>query len=691
MKRVWVIIQYALLNAIPYAIGYGLGEFIGELFGFPKWLTYTFAYVLLLIAGAIGAKFLRWYESRHHVLGGRIFLASLLVYVCFDLFTDYFFEESLFYSLLDNLGYELCVGLIAFGVTRLVLVYKTWRARRIYGTGEQGVRGNFSREGVGESHVESKEFNQLIESDDYDHDLAVKCKTGIYVGSKSRGVVSFKGIPYAQPPVGTLRWKAPQPLPPSDVVCQALHFSSVCPQPWSAIPELNSLPQSEDCLTLNIWSSAKSEFVKRPVVVFLPGGDLTFGGSALSLYDGTAFVRQNPDTLFVSLNFRLGILGVMDFSRVPGGEAYADSTDLPLLDILAALRWLKENVSAFQGDPGNITLLGNDTGGLCAAILATVPQAKELFHRVVLLSSSCQSFCTPEKAQRWTADLLEYLHVSTMDELVRLPVGVLRQAQEALKWYLTDFVAGRGMVPANLLETYRNGAAAGIDLICCTTENSAGFYVVDMGAQRAREFLQRLAGELHGYVREEEYQLYEEYTQSAKDLGAALPGAYFFNFLFYHSFALALCRAHAANHYFARYFRWRVGSPIQAFGAFCNIEVPFILGTLDAVEKYGIVGDKQSGRIMQCALAKFAKDGNPELPMGTVCHNKFLHWPNISTDETPVLLVDEECLVVDAHECADQSLPVEKLLLKYPDAPIFLMEKTSELYKRMQREIADGA
>ncbi|MBQ9059988.1 MAG: carboxylesterase family protein [Firmicutes bacterium] len=236
------------------------------------------------------------------------------------------------------------------------------------------------------------------------------CKNGKFVGTKeTSGVVSFKGIPYAKAPTGELRWKAPQRPDDSNATFQAKEFGHPAVQANYPLPDPahgeeavswvfdgSKYQVSEDCLTLNVWTKDLNPAEKKPVMVWFHGGGFVVGSTTNGAYQLDNFAK-NEDMVMVSCNYRLGAFGSLDLSGVPEGEKYKtsdfkDSQNLALLDDIQALRWIKENIAAFGGDPNNITIFGNSAGAADVTVLTTanVPeiQSGDLFQRVIAQSGS---------------------------------------------------------------------------------------------------------------------------------------------------------------------------------------------------------------------------------------------------------------------------------------------------------------
>jgi para-nitrobenzyl esterase len=208
-------------------------------------------------------------------------------------------------------------------------------------------------------------------------DTVVKTESGLIAGYGT-AVRSYKGIPYAAPPTGALRWKAPQPAKPWKGIFVAKAFSPGCMQAQL----LGATPISEDCLTLNVWTGAKPG-EKRPVMVWIHGGGFQVGSSAQTVYDGEPLASKG--VVVVSLNYRMGVFG---FLAHPALSAESDqvSGNYGMLDMVAGLRWVKQNIAAFGGDPGNVTIFGESAGGTAVALLMVMPPAQGLFHKAIAQS-----------------------------------------------------------------------------------------------------------------------------------------------------------------------------------------------------------------------------------------------------------------------------------------------------------------
>ncbi|MDW6094524.1 carboxylesterase family protein [Vibrio rhizosphaerae] len=215
----------------------------------------------------------------------------------------------------------------------------------------------------------------------------VEINDGLMQGVQHDSVISYKGIPYAQPPVGDLRWRAPQPVNAWDGVLQATDYGSDCmqePFPGDAAPLSGKL--SEDCLFLNVWQPAEPSRTLHPVMVWIHGGGFVNGGSSATNYDGTSFAKNG--IVMVSINYRLGRFGFFAHPALTAAHEDPALGNYGLMDQIAALKWVKDNIAHFGGDPNQVTVVGESAGGLSIHALLTSPMAENLFERAIIQSGA---------------------------------------------------------------------------------------------------------------------------------------------------------------------------------------------------------------------------------------------------------------------------------------------------------------
>ena len=242
-------------------------------------------------------------------------------------------------------------------------------------------------------------------------DLVVATGAGSVRGIRRRGVRLWRGIPYSAAPTGELRFRAPRPAPGWDGVRDAVAFGPVAPQKRKGqfIGAANHLPRSEDCLSVNVIAPDDGEDPGRgrPVMVFIHGGAYSVGSSGEYPPQGERLVRRHG-VVYVSLNYRLGALGWLDFRAYSTPERPIEC-NLGLRDQVAALEWVRRNIRAFGGDPDNVTLFGESSGANAVTTLLTVPVAEGLFARAIAQSSPSNAVYLPETAARWAREYVGIL------------------------------------------------------------------------------------------------------------------------------------------------------------------------------------------------------------------------------------------------------------------------------------------
>ena len=198
------------------------------------------------------------------------------------------------------------------------------------------------------------------------------------------GVRVYKGVPFAAPPVGDLRWRAPKPAADWPGVRKADQFSATCmqtPYPQGSLYYSEAQPVSEDCLYLNIWTAAKSASDKRPVMVWIHGGAFTRGSGSTPVYDGENFAKKG--VVLVTINYRLGIFGFFAHPELTQESEHHSSGDYGILDEIAALQWVQKNIAKFGGDPKRVTIFGESAGSWAVNVLVASPLTKGLFQRAI--------------------------------------------------------------------------------------------------------------------------------------------------------------------------------------------------------------------------------------------------------------------------------------------------------------------
>jgi para-nitrobenzyl esterase len=281
----------------------------------------------------------------------------------------------------------------------------------------------------------------------------VETTAGKVAGASNSSAHVFKGIPYGAPTGGVGRFMPPKKPTPWVGVRAATAYGPRSPQlpPVNLMPEeaidLDRGPMSEDCLNLNVWTVTLDAGARRPVMVWLHGGGFSLGSGGSVRYDGTNLARKH-EVVVVTINHRLNLFGFLDLSGI-GGERYADAGNVGMLDVVAALEWVRDNVASFGGDPGNVTVFGESGGGGKVSTLMAMPAAKGLFHRAIAQSGTALRQLKPEASAATARSLLAKLEISVdnLGELQTLPYERVLAALGAIAPPLTfnPVVDGRSL------------------------------------------------------------------------------------------------------------------------------------------------------------------------------------------------------------------------------------------------------
>ena len=468
MKKLFTIDDFVV--AFISALGYGFGETILELTGLSELACAIISLVVGIVIEEIISK-IAFSETVQRKPLNRVitYIGFFLVFVIGHFTSVKCLGVSMIPNLMEEFAFVVGLPVIGFFINLGIRAYRIIKIHEVYDDGSKGYVFDVKKEEIEDINIQNKS-----DIGEYDADDAVKTRTGIFVGEKSGETISYYGIPYAKPPVGKLRWKAPEPLPSSQKVFEAKNYgdSAIQVEHKGAILKLHR--QSEDCLSLNVFVNNDKNNSKKPVVVLFHHGDFTYGGSADPLTYGENFAGEHSDVVFVSFNYRLGIFGFIDFSDVPGGEDYPDALNLGLLDQIAALQWIKENIAAFGGDPEQITVLGFDSGAVSISMLAACEKAKGLFKKAFVFNGSPEvAYDTPEASRALAKELLKETHTSTMEELAQLETETLKDAAQKLWKNMCAPTYDKKLFPEDLYRAYKEGAAAGIEFVIGIPSNES--------------------------------------------------------------------------------------------------------------------------------------------------------------------------------------------------------------------------
>ncbi|WP_461168753.1 carboxylesterase/lipase family protein [Arthrobacter sp. Z1-15] len=325
--------------------------------------------------------------------------------------------------------------------------------------------------------------------------LLIPTAGGQVRGTVADGVRTWRGIPYAAPPVGDLRLRAPRKPEPWSGVLDGSSFGAAPPQ--SRNPSLTGsrrrAPMKEDCLTLNVSAPLDPASDRLPVLVYFYGGAFSSGSSTVKTYRGSNLVRTG-EAVYVSLNYRIGALGFTDFTSfsTPGRTF---ESNLGLRDQVAALEWVRDNIAAFGGDPDNVTIFGESAGGISVTSLMCIPAARGLFHRAYAQSAAPSSAYSLELHAAWARDLLQILNVpvsEAAEALSTLPAETLVRATNRLtskigpadrpgSLSVSPVIDGE-FLPDYPIDIFRQGKAAPVPLVLGTMAREGALFakIVDI-------------------------------------------------------------------------------------------------------------------------------------------------------------------------------------------------------------------
>jgi para-nitrobenzyl esterase len=310
---------------------------------------------------------------------------------------------------------------------------------------------------------------------------------GLLGGSteSSPGVRVFKGIPFAAPPVGALRWQPPQPVAKWQGVRDASKFGNVCIQPdqrKARQPRLNlavmdgSPPVSEDCLYLNVWTPASGARDKLPVMLYWFGGAFTEGAGSVPLYDGDALARQG--VIVVTMNYRLGPYGFFAHPALTAESPHKASGNYGLMDMLASARWVKNNIAAFGGDPSNVTVFGQSAGAMAIASLVASPEAKGLFRRAISQSGAWMGLGMRAEGMTTRAQAEEAGTKAAKDA----GAGTAQELRALSTDEVTDKLRSAGMIvdgwviPEDPTVTFAAGRQNAVDVLVGSNKDEGSFF-----------------------------------------------------------------------------------------------------------------------------------------------------------------------------------------------------------------------
>jgi para-nitrobenzyl esterase len=440
----------------------------------------------------------------------------------------------------------------------------------------------------------------------------IKTENGLISGTVNQegDIHIFRGIPFAAPPLGNLRWKAPQPAQHWTGVrkCEAFGPSPMQASPvpfsmWSQEFLIPKEPISEDCLYLNVWTGAKSPKEKRPVLVWIYGGGFSSGGSAVPIYDGEAMAKKG--IVFVSFNYRVGIFGFFAHPELTKESPAKASGNYGLLDQIAALQWVRKNIAAFGGDPANVTIAGQSAGSMSVNCLVASPLAKGLFRKAIAESgaSFSRGMANLQQAEQEGSRIAGDLQAASLADLRNMPAEeLLKKAKGMYRPVIDGYV-----IPESIPDIFNQQKENDVTLLTGWNENE-GLMFGPM--KKAADFQHDMEKQYGAYAK-----TMLQYYPATSDTEAAASQLNMARDIVFgvQNYTWANMESSQGKKVYVYRFTRKVPGrgEYAKYGAFHTGEVPYAYGNLKFVDRPWEPVDYELEKIMSSFWANFITSGNP--------------------------------------------------------------------------------
>ncbi len=441
----------------------------------------------------------------------------------------------------------------------------------------------------------------------------VKTDAGLVSGMIDGNINIFKGIPFAAPPVGELRWKAPQPVQPWNDVKKCDEFGAspmqASPAPFSMWSEeflIRKEPISENCLYLNVWTSSTSSNKKLPVLVWIYGGGFSSGGANVPIYDGEAMAKKG--IVFVSINYRVGIFGFFAHPDLTKESGYNASGNYGLLDQIAALKWVQKNIAAFGGDANNVTIAGQSAGSMSVNCLVASPLAKGLFNKAIAesganLISGAFGSRTLQQAEEDGVKTASSLHANSVGDLRKMSATELMKVQGIRGGPIVDGY----VLPEPIGEIFASNKENNVSLLTGWNENEGLMF----GQVKKADDFKKQMEQQYGNDAQTALQYYPATNDS---IASASQYDLSRDIIFgVQNYTWANVESGQGSKVYVYHFTRKVPGTGQyaKYGAFHTGEVPYAYDNLKFVNRSWEDVDHKLADVMSSYWVNFIKTGNP--------------------------------------------------------------------------------
>ena len=494
----------------------------------------------------------------------------------------------------------------------------------------------------------------------------VKTANGIVEGVKEKsGIYSFKGIPFAAPPIGDLRWKEPRPVKNWSGVLKADHFGPRAVQP----PIFNDMifrskGMNEDCLYLNVWTSAPSGKTKMPVLVYFYGGGFVAGDGSEARYEGESMAEKGIVSLTV--NYRLGLFGLFSHPELSSESPHRSSGNYGLMDQAAALKWVKQNIAAFGGDPEKITIAGESAGSISVSAQMVSPLSKDLIAGAIGESGSLLGALPPvplKDGEQTGVEFAKSVGATSLADLRKMNADTLVEAASKFGPFRFRMTIDGYFFPKDPLAIFQAGEQARVPLMVGWNSEESNYLSVMGNEKLTKENFEKAVQRLYGERSADVLKAYAvgsdaDVEQAATDLAGD-------RFIGFSTWRWAELQAQTGGKPVYRYYYSHPRPPIvsekdksRAKGAVHAAEIEYAMGNLSTNNVFAWTEeDYNVSKIMQEYFANFVKEGDPN-------GSDLMKWPaTMSSKPAPVMHISTDTRIVP-DKYAERYLLMEQIMKK---------------------------